>query len=82
MHWRRTKGLSHPFLSALGKKRHAITRVLFPKSRIQRPAIAQDASRPVPHRGQWASKKCRALLEDKMSIEKDVPSDRGYGRVN
>ena len=28
--------------------------------------------------GSQAYKKCRALLEDKMSIENDVPHDRGY----
>jgi hypothetical protein len=28
--------------------------------------------------GSQASKKCRALLEDKMSIENDVPTDRSY----
>ena len=28
--------------------------------------------------GSQAYKQCRALLEDKMSIEKDVPRDRGY----
>jgi len=32
--------------------------------------------------GSQAYKKCRALLEDKMSIEKDVPPDRGYSRAN
>jgi hypothetical protein len=32
--------------------------------------------------GSEAYKQCRALLEDKMSIEKDVPPDRGYPRVN
>jgi hypothetical protein len=26
-------------------------------------------------------KQCRTLLEDKMSIEKDVPRDRGYTRT-
>jgi hypothetical protein len=31
--------------------------------------------------GSQTYKKCRALLEDKMSIEKDVPPDRGYARV-
>jgi hypothetical protein len=30
--------------------------------------------------GSRAYKECRALLEDKMSIEKDVPRDRGYIR--
>ena len=33
----------------LGKQRHAITPVLFPKWRIQQPATAQNANRPVPH---------------------------------
>ena len=28
--------------------------------------------------GSQAYKECRALLESKMSIEKDVPPDRGY----
>jgi hypothetical protein len=28
--------------------------------------------------GSQAYKECRALLENKMSIEKDVPPDRGY----
>jgi hypothetical protein len=28
--------------------------------------------------GSQAYKRCRALLEDKMSIEKDGPTDRGY----
>jgi len=28
--------------------------------------------------GSHAYKQCRALLEDKMSIEKDAPADRGY----
>jgi hypothetical protein len=32
--------------------------------------------------GSQAYKQCRALLEDKMSIEKDVPPDRGYPREN
>jgi hypothetical protein len=32
--------------------------------------------------GSRAHKECRALLEDKMSIEKDVLPDRGYARVN
>jgi hypothetical protein len=32
--------------------------------------------------GSQAYKRCRALLEDKMSIEKDVPPDRGYARGN
>src|SRR5262249_34053687 len=49
MRLRRTKGRSHPCPSPLGKQRHAITRVLFPKWRIQRPATAQNANRPVPH---------------------------------
>jgi hypothetical protein len=31
--------------------------------------------------GSQAYKQCRALLEDKMSIEKDVPRDRGYTRT-
>jgi len=31
--------------------------------------------------GSQAYKQCRALLEDKMSIEKDVPPDRGYART-
>jgi hypothetical protein len=31
--------------------------------------------------GSQAYKRCRALLEDKMSIEKDVPRDRGYTRA-
>jgi len=31
--------------------------------------------------GSQAYKECRALLEDKMSIEKDVPPDRDYARV-
>ncbi len=29
--------------------------------------------------GSRAYKECRALLENKMSIEKDMPPDRGYG---
>jgi hypothetical protein len=41
-----------PYPSALGKKRHAITRVLFLKWRIQQPATAQDANHPVPQWGQ------------------------------
>ena len=65
-----TKGRSHPCPSPLAKQRHAITRVLFPKWRIQRPATAQNANRPVP----------QALLEDKMSIENDFPPDRSYAR--
>jgi hypothetical protein len=32
--------------------------------------------------GSQAYKRCRALLEDKMSIENDVPPDRGYARGN
>jgi hypothetical protein len=32
--------------------------------------------------GSQAYKKCRALLEDKMSTERDVPPDQGYGRLN
>jgi hypothetical protein len=28
--------------------------------------------------GSQAYKQCRALLEDKMSVEKDAPSDSGY----
>ena len=31
--------------------------------------------------GSQAYKKCRALLENKMSIERDVPPDRGYART-
>jgi hypothetical protein len=31
--------------------------------------------------GSQAYKQCRALLEEKMSIEKDVPPDRGYART-
>jgi hypothetical protein len=31
--------------------------------------------------GSQAYKQCRALLEDKMSIEKDVPPDRSYVRT-
>ena len=31
--------------------------------------------------GSQAYKGCRALLGDKMSIEKDVPPDRGYART-
>lgn len=31
--------------------------------------------------GSQAYKQCRALLEDKMNIEKDVPRDRGYTRT-
>jgi hypothetical protein len=31
--------------------------------------------------GSQAYKKCRALLEDKMSIEKDVPPTLGYART-
>jgi hypothetical protein len=31
--------------------------------------------------GSQAYKQCRALLEDKMSIENDVPRDRGYTRT-
>jgi hypothetical protein len=31
--------------------------------------------------GSQAYKKCRALLEDKMSIENDVPTDRSYART-
>jgi hypothetical protein len=30
--------------------------------------------------GLQAYRRCRALLEDKMSIERDVPPDRGYTR--
>jgi hypothetical protein len=30
--------------------------------------------------GSQAYKRCRSLLEDKMSIENDVPPDRGYAR--
>ena len=51
MRWRMTKGRSHPYPSALDKKRHAITRVLFPKWRIQQPATAQDANHPVLYWG-------------------------------
>jgi hypothetical protein len=32
--------------------------------------------------GSQAYKRCRALLENKMSIEKDVPPDRSHARVN
>jgi hypothetical protein len=32
--------------------------------------------------GSQTYKQCRALLEGKMSVEKDVPPDRGYARVN
>jgi hypothetical protein len=32
--------------------------------------------------GSQAYKQCRALLEDKMSIEKDVAADRGNARLN
>jgi hypothetical protein len=76
MRWRRTKGRSNPCPSPLSKKRRAITRVLFPKWRIQQPATAQDASGAAL--GSQAFKECRALLEDKMSIENDVPPDRSY----
>jgi hypothetical protein len=31
--------------------------------------------------GAQAYKQCRALLEDKMSIENDVPPDRSYART-
>ncbi len=31
--------------------------------------------------GSRAYNECRALLKDKMSIEKDVPPDRGYSRA-
>jgi hypothetical protein len=31
--------------------------------------------------GSRAYKQCRALLEDKMSIENDVPPDRSYART-
>jgi hypothetical protein len=31
--------------------------------------------------GSQAYKQCRALLEDKMSIESDVPPDRSYART-
>ena len=31
--------------------------------------------------GSQAYKQCRALLEDKMSIENDVPPDRSYART-
>ena len=31
--------------------------------------------------GSQAYKECRALLEDKMSIENDVPPDRSYART-
>jgi len=31
--------------------------------------------------GSQAYKKCRALLEDKMRIENDVPPDRGYASI-
>jgi hypothetical protein len=31
--------------------------------------------------GSPAYKQCRNLLEDKMSIERDVPPDRGYTRT-
>src|SRR5262249_11670214 len=41
----------HPCPSPLSKKRHAITRVLFPKWQIQQPATAQDANHLVPHWG-------------------------------
>src|SRR5262249_32886678 len=37
----------------------------------RQPAIAQDANHPV------AYKECRAPLESRMSIERDVPPDRG-----
>jgi hypothetical protein len=47
MRWRMAKGRSHPCPSQW----QAITRVLFPKWRIQQPAIAQDANHPVPHWG-------------------------------
>ncbi len=30
--------------------------------------------------GSQAYKRCRSLLEDKMSIENDLPPDRGYAR--
>ncbi len=30
--------------------------------------------------GSRAYSECRALLKDKMSLERDVPSDRGYSR--
>ena len=30
--------------------------------------------------GSQAYKKCRALLEDRMSIENDIPPDRSYAR--
>jgi len=66
----------------LGKQRHAIMHVLFPKWRIQQPATAQNAQSSGAALGSQAYKKCRALLEDKMSIEKDVPPDRGYSRAN
>ena len=31
--------------------------------------------------GSQAYKQCRALLEDKMSVENDVPHDRSYARI-
>ena len=38
---------------------------------------AQNANRPAPL-GSQAYTRCRALLQDKMSIENDVPPERGY----
>jgi hypothetical protein len=32
--------------------------------------------------GSPAYKKCRALLESKISLEKDVPSDRAYVHIH
>jgi len=58
--------------SMLGKQWHAITPVLFP---TRDSAKCQSSGAAF---GSQAYKKCRALLEDKMSIENDVPPDRSY----
>jgi hypothetical protein len=65
------------FLLVTAAPLHALARVLSEMAEIaaRNSAKCQSSGAAL---GSQAYKKCRALLEDKMSVENDVPPDRSY----
>ena len=78
MRWRGTKGLSPlPIGQATGTD-HARALSEMTDTAARDSAKCQSSGAAL---GSQAYKECRALLEDKMSIENDVPFDRSYART-